>query len=93
MEPKNKVNITDNKKIEWDFRELQDVLEGHYDNPERLLLEAYRSLIFFVEEVSTDVDIQEIKNHSINLNLILHGVYDAINRHTNAEILESLESL
>lgn len=90
METENKVNAADKKQIEWDFRELQDTLENFYETPEQLLLEAHRALTFFTEEISADVDTEEIKRHVFSINHILRGVYDAVDRYRTAEVLASI---
>lgn len=75
-----------NKQTSWDFSQLQESLEGFFDTPERLLLEAYKGLTFFVSNLDNDTDVISIKENIFPIEMILNDVYNAIEKKEMEEI-------
>lgn len=74
------------KQTSWDFSQLQEFLERHLDTPERLLLEAYRGLTFFVSNLDNDTDVISVKENIFPIEMILNGVYNAIEKKEMEEL-------
>lgn len=66
------------QQIAWDFSQLQESLETYYDTPERLLLEAYKGLNFFVMNLDDDTDVIGVKNSLFPIDMILADIYKAM---------------
>lgn len=66
------------KQVEWDFSKLQESLEKYYDTPERLLLEAYKGLTFFVMNLDDEIDMIDLKKNISPIDMILVDIYEAM---------------
>lgn len=81
------------KQTSWDFSQLQEFLERYFDTPERLLLEAYRGLTFFVSNLDNDTDVISVKENLFPIEMILNDVYNAIEKKEMEEINLKLKEL
>lgn len=75
-----------NKQTSWDFSQLQESLERYLDTPERLLLEAYKGLTFFVSNLDNDTDVISVKENIFPIEMILNDVYNAIEKKEMEEL-------
>lgn len=75
-----------NKQTSWDFSQLQESLERYFNTPERLLLEAYKGLTFFVSNMDNDTDVISVKENIFPIEMILNDVYNAIEKKEMEEL-------
>lgn len=69
----------------WNFTQLQDSLEKFYGSPERLLLEAYKGLLYLVTSVDSETDLQILKDSVFPLDMLLNDLHRALTEKESEE--------
>lgn len=77
--------------INWDFSEIQYALEQQYENPEQLLLGAYKSIFDLM--LNSDLELAHIKDNLEDLNNLISPIYRMVVKYRNEQALAERDKM